>query len=72
MPRVGGWGMGMVLVVCTAFSMGQIGYQAYGAEISDRRGGRTRVTSFREAVGLVGVFLAAALPEILARSQGAR
>ncbi len=66
------WLIAMLLLVYTAFSMLQISYQAYGAEISDHPVERTRVTSFREGLGLLGVFLAAALPEILSKSQGPR
>ena len=66
------WLIAMLMLVYTAFSMVQISYQAYGAEISDHPLQRTRVTSFREGLGLVGVFLAAALPEILAKSSGPR
>jgi len=66
------WLMAMLMLVYTAFSMVQISYQAYGAEISDHPVERTRVTSYREGLGLVGVFLAAALPEILSKSQGPR
>ncbi len=66
------WLMAMLLLVYVAFSMVQISYQAYGAEMSDDANERTRVTSYREGLGLVGVFLAAALPEILAQSSGPR
>lgn len=66
------WLFAMLMLVYTAFSMMQISYQAYGAEISDHPVERTRVTSFREGLGLVGVFLAAALPETLSKSQGPR
>ncbi len=66
------WLLAMLMLVYTAFSMVQISYQAYGAEISDHPVERTRVTSFREGLGLLGVFLAAALPEILSKSQGPR
>ena len=66
------WLVAMLLLVYTAFSMVQISYQAYGAEISDHPVERTRVTSWREGLGLVGVFLAAALPEILSRQHGPR
>ena len=40
------WLVAMLLVVYTAFSMLQISYQAYGAEISDDPTERTRVVSF--------------------------
>ena len=66
------WLVAMLFLVYTAFSMVQISYQAYGAEISDHPLERTRVTSWREGLGLVGVFLAAGLPEILSRQQGPR
>ena len=66
------WLIAMLMLVYTAFSMLQISYQAYGAEISDHPVERTRVTSIREGLGLVGVFLAAALPEVLSKSQGPR
>ena len=66
------WLVAMLFLVYTAFSMVQISYQAYGAEISDHPVERTRVTSWREGLGLVGVFLAAALPEILSKQHGPR
>ena len=66
------WLMAMLLVVYTAFSMLQISYQAYGAEISDDPVERTRVVSFREGFGLIGVFLAAALPQVLSAQYGPR
>ena len=66
------WLIAMLLLVYAAFSMVQISYQAYGAEISDDANERTRVTSYREGIGLVGVFLAAALPDVLAQSSGTR
>lgn len=67
-----GWFLGMLALVYLAFSMVQISYQAYGAEISDHPVERTRVTAYREGLGLVGVFLAAALPQMLAESSGPR
>ena len=66
------WLVAMLFLVYTAFSMLQISYQAYGAEISDHPVERTRVTSMREGLGLVGVFVAAALPEILSKQHGQR
>jgi len=66
------WLVAMLFLVYTAFSMLQISYQAYGAEISDDPLERTRVTSWREGLGLIGVFLAAALPEILSKQHGQR
>lgn len=66
------WLIAMLMLVYSAFSMVQISYQAYGAEISDHPVERTRVTSYREGLGLIGVFFAAALPEVLSASQGPR
>jgi len=66
------WLVGMLLIVYTAYSMITISYQAHGAEMSADSNERTRIVSFREGLGLVGVFLAAALPEILSRLSGAR
>jgi Na+/melibiose symporter-like transporter len=66
------WLVVMLFLVYTAFSMVQISYQAYGAEISDNPQERTRVTSWREGLGLLGVFLAAVLPEILSKQNGPR
>ena len=67
-----GWFIAMLMLVYLAFSMVQISYQAIGAELSDDVIERTRVTSWREGLGLVGVFLAAALPEILSKANGPR
>jgi Na+/melibiose symporter-like transporter len=66
------WLVAMLLTVYTAFSMIQISYQAVGAELSDDKVERTRVTSYREGFGLIGVFLAAALPQVLTQQFGAR
>ena len=55
------WFLGMLALVYLAFSMVQISYQAYGAEISDDPVERTRVTAFREGLGLIGVPAAALL-----------
>jgi Na+/melibiose symporter-like transporter len=49
-----------------------VSYQAHGAEITDDVAERTRVTAWREGFALVGVFLAAALPEVLRQSLGER
>ena len=66
------WLVAMLFLVYTAFSMVQISYQAYGAEISDHATERTRVTSWREGLGLLGVFLAAFLPQLLSMRHGQR
>lgn len=66
------WLLSMLLLVYTAFSMMQISYQAYGAEISSDPVERTRITAFREGMGLAGVLLAAALPQVLSDQSGMR
>lgn len=66
------WLVAMLLLVYSAFSMMQISYQAYGAEISHDPLERTRITAFREGMSLIGVFLAAALPQIFSDKFGPR
>lgn len=66
------WLVTMLVLVYTAFSAMQISYQAHGAEISHDPVERTRITAFREGMSLVGVFLAAALPQVLSEKMGAR
>jgi glycoside/pentoside/hexuronide:cation symporter, GPH family len=48
------------------FSMGAISYFSIGAELSEDYHERTRVTAVRGAIGVVGILIAAALPELLA------
>jgi Na+/melibiose symporter-like transporter len=66
------WLVANLLIVYTAFSMVTVSYQAHGAEVTDDIAGRTRVTAWREGFSLVGVFLAAALPEVLKQASGER
>lgn len=60
------WLAGCLVIVYLGFSMGAINYFAIGAELSDDYHERTRVTAVRGAFGVVGVLIAAALPEMLA------
>ena len=69
---LGVWLTGALLVIYTAYSMVSISYQAYGAELSSDYHERTRITAVREGISVVGVLLAAALPEILAQRYGVR
>ena len=69
---LGWWLVTNLLIVYTAFSMVTVSYLAHGAEISDDIAERTRVTAWREGFSLIGVFLAAALPEVLKQSSGER
>lgn len=70
--RLGIWLIANLIIVYTAYSLVTISYQAYGAEISDDLAERTRVTAWREGFALLGVFLAAALPELLKKQVGDR
>ncbi len=66
------WLMLSLALVYLGFSMASVSYQAYGAELSADPHQRTRITAAREGLSLVGVLLAAALPEIFARQVGVR
>ncbi len=62
----------MLVLIYSAFSLATIAYQAWGAELSTDPHERTRITAFRESLSLVGVLLAAALPQWLQTGLGAR
>ena len=59
----------LLVIVHLGFSMGSIGYQAWGAQLSRDTDERTRVTACREAVTLAGVILASVLPAALGGSM---
>ncbi len=69
---LGWWLVANLVLVYTAFSLVTVSYQAHGAEITDSIAERTRVTAWREAFALAGVFLAAVLPEVLREASGER
>jgi glycoside/pentoside/hexuronide:cation symporter, GPH family len=52
------------------FSAITIAYHAWGAQWTHAIHERTRITTWREGIGLIGVLIAAALPVILTRQQG--
>ncbi len=56
------WLAGALAVVYLGFSIAQINYYAWGAEITALHHERTRITAWREGFTLVGVVAAAALP----------
>lgn len=60
-----------LIVVYFGFSAASISYLAIGAELSADYHGRTRVSAARAAFGIVGVMLAATLPEVLAQRPSA-
>lgn len=69
-PSLAGWLVGSLLVTYLGFSMVSVSYQALGAELTSDRLERTRVTAWREGLALLGVFVAAALPEWWAATLG--
>ena len=60
-----------LILVYLGFSLATIAYSAWGAELPPDSAARTRLTASREAVGLLGVLVAAALPTVLASSGAA-
>ncbi len=63
------WLTASLLLVYFGFSLATIAYGAWGAELPPDSAARTKLTASREAVGLLGVLIAAALPSALA-AQG--
>lgn len=71
-PVAVSWWLAMsLIVVYFGFSAASISYLAIGAELSNDYHGRTRITAARAALGIIGVMLAATLPEFLAQSPPA-
>ncbi|MBL8539236.1 MAG: MFS transporter, partial [Betaproteobacteria bacterium] len=66
------WLTATLIVVYLGYSIASISYQALGAEMSGDYVERTRITAAREGLSLVGVLLAAAAPDLLARAFGER
>lgn len=60
------WLATSLVLVYFGFSLATIAYGAWGAELPPDASARTRLTATREAVGLLGVLVAAALPTALA------
>jgi glycoside/pentoside/hexuronide:cation symporter, GPH family len=56
------WFMCSLMVVYLGFSLASIAYQSWGAALTQERSQRSRLTAVREACGLAGVIIAAALP----------
>lgn len=59
-----GWLLGSLIVMYFGYSLASISYQSWGATLTQARGERTSLTAVREACGLIGVILAAALPSL--------
>lgn len=60
------WLLGSLTLTYLGYSAATVAYQAWGAEIGESSGLRTRLTAAREGFGLLGVVLAAVLPSVLA------
>jgi Na+/melibiose symporter-like transporter len=58
------WFLSSLIVVYLGFSIATIAYQSWGAALTQERAQRSRLTAIREACGLVGVIIAAALPGV--------
>jgi GPH family glycoside/pentoside/hexuronide:cation symporter len=58
------WLMGSLVVVYLGFSLATIAYQSWGAALTQERAQRSRLSAIREACGLAGVIIAAALPGV--------
>ena len=58
------WFLSSLIVVYLGFSLATIAYQSWGAALTQERAQRSRLTAIREACGLAGVIIAAALPGI--------
>ena len=56
------WFLCSLMVVYLGFSLATITYQSWGASLTQARSQRSRVTAVREACGLLGVVIAAAMP----------
>lgn len=61
-----------LIVVYTAHSVINVCYLTWGARLTDDVTGRSRVTAWREAFGLIGVVVASVLPTIWVADLGAR
>ena len=59
------WLVASLALTYVGFSAASVAYQAWGADIGENSGQRTRLTAAREGFGLLGVVLAAALPALL-------
>lgn len=64
------WLAGSLILVYFGFSLATISHSAWGAELPVHPTLRASYTASREAVGLIGVLFAAALPAVLAKTTG--
>jgi len=66
------WLISYLVVVYLGFSMGSISYYALGAELCRDYHERTRLSATRGAVAVIGVLVAAGVPEALSVTDGAQ
>lgn len=59
------WFLSSLMLVYLGFSIATIAYQSWGAALTQERAQRSRLTAIREACGLAGVIIAAALPGVV-------
>lgn len=64
------WITAALLLVYFGFSLATIAYGAWGAELPRDANCRTKIPATREAIGLLGVLIAAALPAALGTATG--
>jgi Na+/melibiose symporter-like transporter len=64
------WLIGSLMVTYLGFSIAMIGHQSWGALLGNTPATRLAITSVREALGLVGVIIAAAMPVWLTARWG--
>lgn len=60
--RQGAWLFVTLTGAYLGYSLAMVAYQAWGAELAHDDAGRTRITTAREAAGLIGVLLGGTLP----------
>ncbi len=71
-PATALWLTASLVLVYLGFSMGSISYYARGAELSQDYHERTRITAARGALAVIGVLIAAAVPQWMSTEQGMR
>jgi glycoside/pentoside/hexuronide:cation symporter, GPH family len=64
------WLIGSLVITYLSFSLATIAHQSWGAVMAQTADARLAVTSVREALGLLGVMVAAALPVLLTQGLG--
>ena len=63
------WLGAMLWLVYLGYSLASVAHQVWGAELCSDAHARTRVTAIREGFALLGVLLAASLPDLIGATQ---